>query len=122
VVSVFTDVDCGYCQKLHQEVPQLNTMGIEVRYLAFPRAGKGSETYQKLVTAWCAQDRQATLTRYKNREPVTTKTCANNPVNAQYELGESIGINGTPALITATGELLPGYMPAAELARRLGVQ
>jgi thiol:disulfide interchange protein DsbC len=120
-VSVFTDVDCGYCQKLHQEVPALNAMGIEVRYLAFPRAGVGSPTYEKLVTAWCAKDRQATLTRYKNREAVPTKTCANNPVAAEYALGESIGINGTPALITAKGELLPGYMPAAELAKRLNV-
>jgi thiol:disulfide interchange protein DsbC len=121
VVNVFTDVDCGFCQKLHKEVPQLNAMGIEVRYLAFPRAGVGSETYAKLVTAWCAKDRQTTLTRYKNREAVPVKTCPNNPVAAEYELGERIGVNGTPALVTAKGELLPGYMPAAELAQRLGV-
>ena len=122
VVNVFTDFDCGYCQKLHQEVPQLNAMGIEVRYLAYPRAGIGSETYQKLVTAWCAKDRQGTLTRFKNRENVPISTCANNPVTAQFELGERIGVTGTPALITATGELIPGYMPAAELAQKLGVR
>jgi thiol:disulfide interchange protein DsbC len=122
VVSVFTDVDCGYCQKLHREVPQLNAMGIEVRYLAFPRAGIGSPAYQKLVTAWCAKDRQATLTRYKNREAVPISTCADNPVAAEYALGARIGINGTPALITSSGELLPGYMPAPELAQRLGVR
>lgn len=122
VVSVFTDFDCGYCQKLHQEVPQLNTLGIEVRYLAYPRAGIGSETYQKLVTAWCAKDRQGTLTRYKKRENVPISTCANNPVAAQYALGERIGVTGTPALITASGELIPGYMPAQELAQKLGVR
>jgi thiol:disulfide interchange protein DsbC len=122
VVSVFTDFDCGYCQKLHKEVPQLNAMGIEVRYLAYPRAGIGSETYQKLVTAWCAKDRQGTLTRYKNRENVPISTCANNPVAAQYELGERIGVTGTPALITSAGELIPGYMPAADLAQKLGVR
>jgi thiol:disulfide interchange protein DsbC len=122
VVSVFTDFDCGYCQKLHQEVPQLNAMGIEVRYLAYPRAGIGSETYQKLVTAWCAKDRQGTLTRFKNREHVPISTCANNPVAAQLELGERLGVTGTPALITAAGELIPGYMPAADLAQKLGVR
>ncbi len=122
VVSVFTDIDCGYCQKLHSEVPQLNQMGIEVRYLAYPRAGIGSESYQKLVTAWCAKDPRATLTRYKNRENVPISTCASNPVSAQFELGDRIGVNGTPALVTAKGELIPGYMPAAELAQRLGVR
>lgn len=121
VVNVFTDVDCGYCQKLHKEVPQLNELGIEVRYLAYPRAGIGSEAYQKLVTAWCAKDRQGTLTRYKNRENVPINTCANNPVSAEFELGERIGVNGTPALVTAKGELIPGYMPAQDLAERLGV-
>jgi len=122
VVNVFTDVDCGYCQKLHKEVPQLNAMGIEVRYLAYPRAGVGSEAYQKLVTAWCAKDRQGTLTRYKNHENIPISTCANNPVAAEYALGERIGVNGTPALVTTKGELIPGYMPAQELAQRLGVR
>lgn len=121
VLNVFTDVDCGYCQKLHKEVPQLNALGIEVRYLAYPRAGIGSPTYQKLVTAWCSKDRQATLTRYKNRENVPISTCANNPVAAEFELGERVGVTGTPALVTASGELIPGYMPAAELAAKLGV-
>jgi len=122
VLNVFTDVDCGYCQKFHQEVPALNAMGIEVRYLAFPRAGVGSESYQKLVTAWCAKDRQGTLTRYKNREAVPINTCAKNPVSAEYELGERVGVNGTPSLVTEKGELIPGYMPAQELAQRLGIR
>jgi thiol:disulfide interchange protein DsbC len=122
VINVFTDVDCGYCQKFHKEVPQLNAMGIEVHYLAYPRAGIGSETYQKLVTAWCAKDRQGTLTRYKNREVVPISTCADNPVAAEFSLGERIGVSGTPSLVTAKGELIPGYVPAEELAQRLGVR
>ncbi|HEY3698714.1 MAG TPA: DsbC family protein [Spongiibacteraceae bacterium] len=121
VINVFTDVDCGYCQKFHKEVPELNAKGIEVRYLAFPRAGIGSESYQKLVTAWCAKDRQGTLTRYKNREAVPINTCAKNPVAAEYELGEQVGVNGTPTLVTAKGELITGYMPAQELADRMGL-
>ncbi len=122
VINVFTDVDCGYCRKLHKEVPQLNAMGIEVRYLAYPRAGIGSESYQKMVTTWCAKDRQGTLTRYKNGEAVPLNTCADNPVAAEYQLGERIGVEGTPTLVTANGELIPGYVPAQELAERLGVR
>lgn len=121
VITVFTDVDCGYCRKLHKEVPQLNSLGIEVRYLAWPRAGIGSETYQKMVTIWCAKDRNAMMTRYKNGESVPLSTCKENPVSMQYSLGEKMGINGTPALIKTDGELLPGYMPAADLAKELGV-
>lgn len=122
VINVFTDVDCGYCRKLHKEVPQLNAMGIEVRYLAYPRAGVGSESYQKMVTTWCAKDRQGTLTRYKNGEAVPISTCADNPVAAEYQLGDRIGVAGTPTLVTTSGELIPGYVPAAELAQRLGVK
>lgn len=120
VVTVFTDIDCGYCQKLHQEVPELNRMGIEVRYLAFPRGGVGSQGYDKLVTAWCAKD-NSVLTRLKNRENVPMQTCANNKVAAQYKLGQQLGVNGTPALITDDGKILPGYVPAAELAKALGL-
>lgn len=120
VVTVFTDIDCGYCQKLHQEVPELNRMGIEVRYLAFPRDGVGSKGYDKLVTAWCAKDNKV-LTQLKNRENIPMQTCAGNAVAAQYELGQQLGVNGTPALITGDGKLLPGYVPAAELAKALGV-
>lgn len=122
VITVFTDVDCGYCRKLHKEVPQLNAMGIEVRYLAYPRAGVGSETYQKMVTVWCSKDRQAAMTKYKNGENLPISTCKDNPIAKEYELGDRMGVNGTPALIKADGELIPGYMPAADLAQALGVK
>lgn len=118
-VYVFTDVDCGYCQLLHQEVPQLNSMGIEVRYLAWPRAGFESETYRKMVTAWCARDRQTVLTRMKNREPVPISLCDKNPIADQFLLGQEMGIRGTPALVFENGELQPGYVPAAQLVPML---
>lgn len=122
VINVFTDVDCGYCRKLHKEVPQLNAMGIEVRYLAYPRAGVGSDSFQKLVTIWCAKDRQGAMTRMKNGETMTISTCKDNPVAAQYALGDKMGVSGTPSLVKPDGELIPGYMPAAELAQALGVK
>lgn len=121
-IMVFTDVDCFYCQKLHREVPDLNRLGIEVRYLAFPRAGIGSESYRKVVSAWCAKDRQAALTKLKNRESIASNQCPNNPVAAQFKLGNAVGVTGTPALLTQAGRLMPGYMPALQLANALGIE
>ncbi len=121
VVYVFTDVDCGYCQKLHNEMAAYNELGIEIRYLAYPRAGPGSDTADKLSTAWCASDKQATLTRLKNRERVPVNLCAESPVDAQYALGRDMGVTGTPALITADGTMIPGYRPAPDLAIALGL-
>jgi thiol:disulfide interchange protein DsbC len=120
-VTVFTDVDCGYCQKLHEEVPALNAKGIEVRYLAYPRAGIGSPSYNKIVSAWCANDQQDALTKLKRRQPIPTNICAGNPVAAQFALGGKMGVRGTPALVLESGRLLPGYMPADRLAAELGV-
>lgn len=120
VVSVFTDVDCGYCRKLHAEVPRLNELGVEVRYLAYPRAGIGSESYNTIVSAWCAADRGTALTRAKAGQPIAAKTCV-NPVAEQFQLGQDVGVTGTPAIVTDTGKLLPGYMPADILAQTLGL-
>jgi len=120
-INVFTDVDCVFCRKLHKEVPALNARGIEVRYLAYPRAGLGSAGFKKLATAWCADDPGTTLTRFKNKESVDLKVCANNPVAKQYSLGSRLGVTGTPALVLADGTLIPGYRTADELAKVLGV-
>ena len=121
-VTVFTDVDCGYCRKFHQEVPELNAMGIAVHYLGFPRAGLGSSSFRKIATAWCSADRGGTLTRLKNGENVPDNVCPDNPIAAEYALGEQLGVTGTPALVLEDGTLIPGYQPAAELARLLGVK
>ncbi len=121
-VTVFTDVDCFYCQKLHREVPALNAAGIEVRYLAYPREGLGGASYRKIATAWCADNPQQVLTKLKNRQAVADNVCPGNPVADQYALGQQVGVNGTPALILETGELVPGYMAADALAARMGVK
>jgi len=120
VVNVFTDVDCGFCRKLHQEVPQLNDMGIEVRYLAYPRAGIGSESYDRIVSAWCSKDPNTAITKLKAGQSIPSATC-DNPVAAEFELGREMGVNGTPAIVLQDGRLLPGYMPADELAKTLGI-
>ncbi len=120
-IFVFTDVDCGYCRKLHQEMADINALGIEVRYLAYPRAGVGSDSYRKIVSAWCAEDRRTALTDLKAGRTIPSKSCP-NPVAAQFDLGREVGITGTPAILTEDGRLYPGYMPAAQLAATLGVQ
>ncbi|HIG41747.1 MAG: DsbC family protein [bacterium] len=119
-VTVFTDIDCTYCRKLHREVPELNRLGIAVRYLAYPRAGTSSESYNKFVSAWCADNPKAALTKAKNNQPIEEKTC-DNPVAAQYKLGSTMGVNSTPSLVYEDGSMDPGYMPAAKLAERLGI-
>ncbi|MFD1216237.1 DsbC family protein [Microbulbifer celer] len=121
-VYVFTDVDCGYCRKLHNDVPELNRRGIEVRYLAFPRAGINSAGYRKIATAWCADDPNQTLTDLKNRKNVPIEVCKNNPVAAQYKLGnEAIDVRGTPTIILEDGTVVPGYIPPDTLAKALGI-
>lgn len=121
-MTVFTDVSCFYCQKLHKEVPELNKRGVEVRYLAYPRSGTGSAGYTQLVTAWCSDNRQEALTRLKNKESMPDKTCADNPVQAQYELGQQLGVRGTPALVTEEGALIPGYQSVDQLMVTLGLE
>ena len=121
IMNVFTDVDCGYCRKFHQEVPQLNAMGIEVRYLAFPRAGIPSGSYDKIAKAWCAEDQQDTLTKVKSGQNVDVEVCDNNPIAQHYAFGNSIGVTGTPAIILMDGTLIPGYQPAENFAQLLGL-
>ena len=115
-ITVFTDTDCGYCQKLHSEVGELNRLGVEVRYLAFPRQGVDSPTYQTMVNVWCAKDRQAAMNLAKSRKPVPAASC-DNPVDKHYRLGQMIGVQGTPAIVLANGQMIPGYQPAAQLAK-----
>lgn len=117
-VSVFTDIDCGYCRKLHSEIDQYMAQGITVRYLFFPRAGKGSESYVKAVSVWCADDKQKALTAAKQGDSLETKSC-DNPVDQHMKLGEAFGMSGTPMIVTEKGNVLPGYVPAAQLAKVL---
>lgn len=117
-ISVFTDIDCGYCRKLHSEIDQYLAEGITVRYLFYPRAGKGSESYNKAVSVWCAADRNAALTAAKQGKPLENKQCK-NPVDAHMALGEKFGARGTPMIVTEKGTILPGYVPAKQLAQGL---
>lgn len=115
-ITVFTDTDCGYCQKLHSEVPELNRRGVEVRYVAFPRQGVGSHGYNGLVSVWCAKDRQEAMNKAKSRQELPPGNCE-NPVAKQFQLGQMVGVQGTPAIVLANGQMIPGYQPAPQLAK-----
>ena len=117
-VTVFTDIDCGYCRQLHREMASYNDQGIEIRYLMFPRAGVASPSYSKAVSVWCASDRNDAMTRAKRGESIASKSCT-NPVSKHYKLGQSLGIRGTPSMILEDGRMVPGYVPASRLAQML---
>lgn len=159
VLDIFTDIDCPYCQKLHQEVPRLNELGIAVRYFAYPRSGivnpqngQETESYRKINYVWCAKNPALAMTKIKQQEhqknvlaqrlrqgagasvekeynelsqsisnKVASSQNCDSPVAEQFELGHELGVTGTPAIFTEKGELIPGYMPAEDLARRIGL-
>ncbi len=120
-VSVFTDIDCGYCRKLHSEIDQYLAEGITIQYLFYPRAGKGSDSYKKAVSVWCADDRKAALTAAKQGKTPEAKTC-DNPVDEHMRLGTEFGARGTPMIVTEKGNIFPGYVPAKQLARALATE
>ena len=116
VVYAFTDADCGYCRKLHEEMDDINTRGIEVRYLAWPRS---QESVPKMEAIWCSQDRKAAMNQGKAGADVQAPSCA-NPVQEQMALGAKLGVRGTPAIFTEAGQQVGGYLPAAQLAEAVG--
>jgi thiol:disulfide interchange protein DsbC len=118
VVNVFTDPSCGYCRKLHNEIQDYNKAGITVRYLAFPRNGLDSETYLQMQHIWCSKDSRKAMSEAKEGNDIKPAMCA-NPVKAQYEMGQSFGISGTPAIILPNGRLIPGYQPVKGLLAQL---
>lgn len=117
-ITVFTDINCGYCRKLHNEMQEYNDLGITVKYLAFPRSGTNSETYRDMVSIWCADDKVAAMNDAKKGRSIDSETCSNT-VEEQYMLGRKLGVNGTPALVLENGSMQPGYLPASRLIQLL---
>ncbi|MEW6646237.1 MAG: DsbC family protein [Pseudomonadota bacterium] len=118
-VTVFTDIDCTYCRKMHSGIKEMNDLGITVRYLAFPRAGIPSPSYDKLASVWCAADRNKAMDLAKNENKVDRNVCAGNPVAEHLALGRSFGVNATPTLVLDDGRVIPGYLPPEQLVQEL---
>lgn len=117
-VTVFTDIDCGYCRKLHNEIDSYLKEGISIRYLLFPRAGVGSPSYDKAVSVWCATNRKQSLTDAKAGKDIPSRKC-DNPINEHLQLGELMGVTGTPSIVLEDGHLLPGYVSADRMSAYL---
>jgi len=116
-VTVFTDVDCQYCRKLHSQIADYNRLGIRVRYLFYPRSGPNTESWTKAIQVWCSPDRNAALTQAKLGQALAAKVCPNSPVAEDYDLGKKFELQGTPAIILGNGDMVPGYEPPAQLAQ-----
>lgn len=115
-ITVFTDIDCQWCQRLHSQVQEYNQLGIRVRYLFFPRTGPETESWYKAETVWCARDRNQAMTRAKRGDDIGAKRdCADTPVEHDYQLGRELGVRGTPGVVLENGELVPGYLAPADM-------
>ena len=119
-ITVFTDVDCTYCRALHRDMEDLLARGIQIRYLAYPRGGEVAGSYDKMISVWCSDDRQKSLTQAKNGQNLPERECE-TPVMTHYALGNQIGISGTPALIFPDGRVIPGYMDVERLVAMLNI-
>jgi len=117
-ITVFTDITCGYCRKLHAQMDEYNQLGISVRYLAFPRSGLGGQSFKDMESVWCADDQHKAMDAAKNSGDVTQKQCQTK-VAQQYEFGQKIGVSGTPAIILEDGKMIPGYQPPQQLLKIL---
>jgi thiol:disulfide interchange protein DsbC len=118
-ITVFTDIDCGYCRRLHSQMAEYNRLGIRVRYLFYPRSGPDTESWHKAEAVWCSQNRNDALTRAKNDEVIKSPKCPADVIARDWELGHKLSVEGTPAILLPSGEMLPGYSPPNELARYL---
>jgi len=118
-ITVFTDIDCGYCRRLHSEIAEYNRLGIRVRYLFYPRTGPDTDSWHKAESVWCASNRNDALTRAKNGEDIKSPKCPTDIVKRDWELGHKLAVEGTPAIFLASGEMLPGYAPPRTLLQYL---
>jgi thiol:disulfide interchange protein DsbC len=118
-ITVFTDIDCGYCRRLHSQIAEYNRLGIRVRYMFFPRSGPNTDSWHKAEAVWCSSNRNEALTRAKNGEDVKSPKCPSDIVKRDFELGQKLAVDGTPAIFLQSGEMLPGYAPPGQLARYL---
>jgi len=118
-VTVFTDIDCGFCRKFHNQIAEVNKAGVRVRYMFFPRTGPGTESWTKAEQVWCATDRREALTRAKKGETVKGKACGDAAIKSQYEMGSDLGVEGTPEIFTQNGDYIGGYLTPAELVQAI---
>jgi len=120
VLTVLTDIDCAYCRQLAGDMPRLMAGGVELRYLAYPRSGVDSPSWNKAVAVWCAKDRRAAYRSAMQGVTVTAASdCDQSAVLAGYGFATKLGMQGTPIIITEGGQLVAGYLPPEDLMKLL---
>ena len=118
-VTIFTDVECTYCRKMHSQINEYLDEGIQVRYALYPRNGPASKSWSTSEKVWCAKDRNQALTAAKMDREFETSQCDSAMVSNHYRVGRDIGLSGTPAIVLQDGTLIGGYLPPAQLSLRL---
>lgn len=118
-VTVFTDIDCGYCRQLHREMDQVNALGIAVQYVSYPRTGPDTDSWDKADRVWCAPDRNTAFTEATLAGKLPEERCDATPVAGHFDFGHLVGVRGTPTVLTADGVQLGGYLPPQELFAQL---
>ena len=117
-ITAFTDIDCGYCRKMHKQMKQYNDLGIAMRYLAYPRSGVNTPSYYKAVSVWCADDKQAAMTKAKSGETLAKADC-DTPIKAHMDAAKLVGVTGTPTMVLENGRVIPGYVEPKRLIKIL---
>lgn len=118
-VTIFTDVDCHYCQKLQENIKDYTDKGIEIRYLAFPRQGPGSKSAKKAISIWCSTERNKAFSEAAAGKEIPDNQCKENPVDSDFDLGRRLGVTGTPTIIFENGMKVGGLMTADEMLKMI---
>jgi thiol:disulfide interchange protein DsbC len=118
-ITVFTDVDCGYCRRLHNDIGQLNQLGIRVRYMFYPRSGPNTPSWKKTESIWCASERKQALDRAMEGQAVPPSGCDASAIARQFEIGNNLGVEGTPGIFLTNGAYLPGYLPPQQMLAKV---
>jgi thiol:disulfide interchange protein DsbC len=115
VLYVFSDPECGYCKRLEPTLQQLNNVTIYT--FLFPILGEKSNKSAKSV--WCAADRNKAWGDYMLRSGPLLQAECETPIQRNVALGTSLGITGTPTLISGSGRMQPGAIPLEKIEELL---
>jgi len=117
-LTIFTDTSCPYCQKLHNEIDNLVSNKISIKYVLFSRNGSDSDAYNDMVSVWCSKDQKKTLDELFDGSFIESKTCV-NPIDNNYTKAMNLSVNGTPMIFFDDGSVIPGYVSSDKIIEAL---
>jgi len=127
VIAIFTDITCGFCQKLHHDIAEYLRAGISIKYLAYPRMGLNSVVSKNMASIWCSSEPKKAFDEamkdnvLPNNKP--SKECR-ELIAAQFDMGSTMQLKGTPTSITLKGKpfVFTGYVTPESMAKQLAEQ